>query len=166
MTTGNPQPHTPLAAARQARGMSSVARSAAAGATAVTLVVSLGLAGCGSATAGQPARSDAGPARSMTSSARPAPTTHPKRHARLQHPAGRGRRDPHGSQAAPAGTRGGMGRRARRLPARPAPIDWPTTRMSQDSAPSMLGRAPFTVPNPGTRRGQLRGVGLAVAWLA
>jgi len=59
-----------------------------------------------------------------------------------------------------------MGRRARRLPARPAPIDWPTTRMSQDSAPSMLGRAPFTVPNPGTRRGQLRGVGLAVAWLA
>lgn len=60
---------------RLARRTSLVARSAAAGAAAVTLVVSLGLAGCGSATAGQSARSDAAPARSVTSSARPAPTT-------------------------------------------------------------------------------------------
>ena len=52
------------------------------------------------------------------------------------------------------------------FPARPPASDWPATGMSQDSVLDMLSRAPFTLPNPGTRRGQLRGVGLAVAWLA
>ena len=52
------------------------------------------------------------------------------------------------------------------FPPRPAAGDWPATRMSQDSVLDMLSQAPFTLPNPGTRRGQLRGVGLALAWLA
>jgi hypothetical protein len=52
------------------------------------------------------------------------------------------------------------------FPPRPAASDWPATRMSHDSVLDMLSRAPFTLANPGSRRGQLRGVTLAVAWLA
>jgi hypothetical protein len=73
------QPQTRPTASRLARRVNSVARSAAAGAAAVTVVVSLGLTGCGSATAGQPPRSDAAPAPATgtTQSAAPAAAVTP-----------------------------------------------------------------------------------------
>jgi hypothetical protein len=40
------------------------------------------------------------------------------------------------------------------------------TGAALNSVLSVLSRAPLTLPNPGSRRWQLRGVGLAVAWLA
>lgn len=75
MTTGNLQSRTLPAGGSLPGRMSLVARPAATGAVAVTLAVTLGLAGCGSATAGQPPRSEAASARSVTSAPGPALTT-------------------------------------------------------------------------------------------
>jgi hypothetical protein len=79
MTTGNPQPQT-RPTTRLTQRMTSFASSAAAGAAATALVASLGLAGCGNATAGQQARSDAAvtsPKAKSSPAHAPSPTSSP-----------------------------------------------------------------------------------------
>lgn len=51
------------------------------------------------------------------------------------------------------------------FPARPDG-DWPATHLAQDLVLGLITRHPFTAPNPGTRNMQVRGVNLALDWLA
>jgi hypothetical protein len=62
-------------------------------------------------------------------------------------------------QAARAAARAGF-------PARPAAADWPATRLGRDAVLGMLSSPPFALANPGSQRGRLRGVAMAVGWLA
>jgi hypothetical protein len=52
------------------------------------------------------------------------------------------------------------------FPARPDPGEWPATRLGHDAVVGLITRPPFTAPNPGTRNMQVRGVNLALGWLA
>ena len=52
------------------------------------------------------------------------------------------------------------------FPARPDPGDWPATHLAHESVLGLISRPPFTAPNPGTRNMQVRGVNLALDWLA
>ena len=52
------------------------------------------------------------------------------------------------------------------FPPRPAADQWPAARLSRSTVLGVLTRSPFTGANPGTRNMQIRGVNLAVGWLA
>jgi integrase len=52
------------------------------------------------------------------------------------------------------------------FPARPDPGEWLATRLGHDAVLGLITRPPFTVPNPGTRNGQIRGLNLVLDWLA
>jgi hypothetical protein len=52
------------------------------------------------------------------------------------------------------------------FPPRAMAADWPGSHMERDSVLRLLSQLPFTLANPGSRRGQLRGTALAVGWLA
>jgi hypothetical protein len=52
------------------------------------------------------------------------------------------------------------------FPPRPVIADWPMTGLDRDATLEMLAGPPFASHHPGSERGRLRGVKLAVAWLA
>lgn len=53
-----------------------------------------------------------------------------------------------------------------KFPPRPVTADWPTTHRNRDDTLQMLAGPPFASGHPGSERGRLRGIKLAVAWLA
>ncbi len=52
------------------------------------------------------------------------------------------------------------------FPPRPVIGDWPATRLDTGTVLGLLSRPPFTLKNPGSQRGRLRGVMITVGWLA
>ena len=52
------------------------------------------------------------------------------------------------------------------FPSRPGQAGWPAARFGHDVVLSLITRPPFTVATPATRNGQVRGVNLALDWLA
>jgi len=52
------------------------------------------------------------------------------------------------------------------LPPRPLAADWPATHRDRDTMLDMLSGPPFALANPGSQRGRIRGVTIALAWLA